>query len=264
WDAALEHSRQAERMDPRGVGNMRNLGDVLLLTRRWSEARQVYDRALALVPDNLEIIESRAVTFLGEGDLAGARVYLKEAQSRVDAAALVAYLAINRDYVWVLDRGQTALLRSLTPAPFDDDEGQWAICQAQACAFAGEAAGVRDYAERARKAYESRIPATPEDVNLLTSHALALAYLGRKEEAIREAEHAYTLWPLERDATSGAYVRHQLARVYILAGEQEKAIDLLQTLLKIPYYLSPGLLKIDPNFDPLRRNPRFEKLVAGK
>jgi hypothetical protein len=53
------------------------------------------------------------------------------------------------------------------------------------------------------------------------------------------------------------------ARIYILVGESEKALDQLEPLLKIPYYLSPGWLKIDPNFDPLRSNPRFERLVEG-
>ena len=58
-------------------------------------------------------------------------------------------------------------------------------------------------------------------------------------------------------------VRHQLARIYILVGEPEKAINTLEPLLKIPYYLSPAWLRIDPTFDPLRKNPRFQKLVAA-
>jgi len=58
-------------------------------------------------------------------------------------------------------------------------------------------------------------------------------------------------------------MQHQLARIYLLTGEPEKALDLLEPLLKIPYSLSPGLLRIDPNFAPLKGNPRFEKLAAG-
>ena len=61
----------------------------------------------------------------------------------------------------------------------------------------------------------------------------------------------------------GPYYQHELVRIYMLVGEPEKALDRLEPLLKIPYYLSPGWLKIDPNFDPLRDNPRFQKLVAG-
>ena len=70
------------------------------------------------------------------------------------------------------------------------------------------------------------------------------------------------LRPGTKDASSGRY-QHQLVRIYMLVGEPEKALDQLEPLLKIPYYLSPGWLKIDPNFDPLRKNPRFQKLVAG-
>ena len=68
--------------------------------------------------------------------------------------------------------------------------------------------------------------------------------------------------PVSRDAFAGPYIQHQLARIYILAGEQDKALDTLEPLLKIPYYLSPAWLKVDPTFAPLRNNPRFQKLVG--
>ena len=71
------------------------------------------------------------------------------------------------------------------------------------------------------------------------------------------------LRPISKDAYGGPYLQHQLARIYILVGEPEKALDQLEPLLKIPYYLSPGWLRIDPTFAPLRGNPRFERLVAG-
>ena len=68
--------------------------------------------------------------------------------------------------------------------------------------------------------------------------------------------------PSDKDA-NGAYFQHQLARTYILVGEPEKAIDQLEPLLKVPYYLTPAWLRIDPTFDPLRSNPRFQRLVAA-
>jgi tetratricopeptide (TPR) repeat protein len=263
WDASVEHLRQAERLDPRSVFTLQQLGYSLLYLRRYSEAREAFDRALALAPANVYLIESKAMTFLAEGDLAGARAVLKAAPKDVEPTALVAYLATYSDLVWVLDEKQRELLLRLTPSAFDEDKGTWAICLTQACALRGDAANVHTYAEEARKAYEEQLRATPNDAGRHVLLGLSLAYLGRNEEAIREGQRGVTLDPVAKDAYSGPYVQHQLVRIYMLVGEPEKALDQLEPLLKIPYILSPGWLKIDPNFDPLRKNPRFQKLVAG-
>ena len=86
--------------------------------------------------------------------------------------------------------------------------------------------------------------------------------VGRRRRSGRASAASRSL-PVAKDALSGPYFQHQLVRIYMLVGEPEKALDQLEPLLKIPYFLSPGWLKIDPNFDPLRKNPRFQKLVAG-
>ena len=214
-------------------------------------------------PPTIILIENKAMTYLGEGNLAGARAVLKAAPKEVEPTALVAYLATYQDLVWVLDEEQRELLLRLTPSAFDDDRGTWALCLVQAYALKGDAANVRTYAEEARKAIEEQLRAAPDDAQRHVDLGLALAYLGRKEEAIREGERGVALDPVSKDARNGPYFQHQLARIYMLVGEPEKALDQLEPLLKIPYYLSPGWLKIDPNFDPLRKNPRFQKLVAA-
>jgi tetratricopeptide (TPR) repeat protein len=263
WDAAVEHFRQAERLDPRPSGRSGPFIDALLRLRRYPEAREAINRGLSLAPNNLALIQAKALTFLAEGDLAGARAVFKPAQKEVEPTALVAYQATYNDLVWVLDEPQRELLLRLMPNAFDDDRGAWGLCLVQAYALKGETANVRTYAEEARKAFEEQLRATPGDAQRHVLLGLALAYLGRKEEAIREGERSLALLPVTKDAIAGPYNQHQLARIYILVGEPEKALDQLEPLLKIPYYLSPGRLKIDPNFDPLRKNPRFQKLVGG-
>jgi eukaryotic-like serine/threonine-protein kinase len=263
WDAAVEHFRQAERLDPRAVGNLSTLGNALVRLRRYPEAREALDRALGLAPANLSSIEAKAMTFLAEGDLPGARAVLKATPRQVDSAALVAYISNYFDLVWVLDEEQRELLLRLTPSAFDDDRSTWALCLLQAYALKGDAAKVRTYAEEARKALEEQLRGAPNDPGRRVGLGLALAYLDRKGESIREGERGVALDPVSKDAQNGPYIQHQLVRIYMLVGEPEKALDQLEPLLKIPYYLSPGWLKIDPNFDPLRKNPRFQKLVAG-
>jgi eukaryotic-like serine/threonine-protein kinase len=263
WDAAVEHFRQAERLDPRSANILAVFGEALLRLRRYPEARGTFDRGLALAPASLELIEGKAMTYLGEGDLAGARAVLKAAPKDVEPTALVARMASAWDLVWVLDDEQRELLLRLTPGAFDDDRAIWGICLAQAYALNIDTANVRTQAEEARKAYEVQLRAVPGDAELHVFLGLALAYLGRKEEAIREGERGAALEPPSKDADAGPYLQHQLVRIYTLVGEPEKALDKLEPLLKIPCYVSPGWLKIDPNFDPLRQNPRFQKLVAG-
>ena len=263
FDRAAEMFRQASRLDPRGVANLRWLGDSLLRSRRAVEAREVLTRALAIAPSSLVIIELRAMTFVSEGDLSGARASLQASASAVDPTALVSFLATYNEMGWVLDEPQRELLLRLTPSAFDDDRGTWGLDLAQAFALKKDAANTRLHAGEAAKAFEEQLKSAPDDPVLHACLGGSLAYLGRKDEAIREGERAVSLAPISKDGLNGPYIQHQLVRIYLVTGEPEKALDQLEPLLKMPYFLTPAWLKIDPNFDPLRKNPRFQKLVAS-
>ena len=263
WDAAVEHLKQAERLDPRSLITLRRLGTALLYTRHSSEARAVIDHALALAPSNVSALEYKAMTFLMEGDLSAARAVLTNAPKEIDRGVLVAFTAQFQDLVWLLDDAQRELLVNMQPSAFDDDKGAWGLCLAQAFALKGDASNVRKFAEQARAALEEQVRVAPGDAQRHVLLGFSLAYLGRKDEAIREGEGAVKMLPISKDAYTGPYVQHQLVRIYILSGEPDKAIAQLEPLLKVPYALSPGWLKIDPNFDPVRKNPRFQRLVAG-
>ena len=126
----------------------------------------------------------------------------------------------------------------------------------------GDARRAIIYADSARLALEEQSRAAPEDGQRHVLLGLALAYLGRKAEAIREGRRGVELLPISRDAYFGPYVQLQLVRIYLLIGEPEQALDQLEPLLRVPFYLSPGWLRVDPTFDPIRTEPRFRRLVS--
>jgi serine/threonine-protein kinase len=263
WEAALQHLREAQTIDPRAVNTARRLARALLWLRDYPEALRVSNQGLALAPASLEILENKAMVYLAQGDLAGARAVLRDAPKELEPDVLVPYLGTYWDLAWVLDEEQRRLLLRLPPSAFDDNRANWGVVLAQAYALDGDLAHTRAYADSGSIAFEEQLRATPEDAQLHVLHGLALAYSGRTAEAIAEGEKGLALQPIAKDAYSGAYNQHVLARIYVLAGKPDKALDQLEPLLKIPYYLSPGWLKIDPTFAPLRGNPRFERLVNG-
>jgi serine/threonine protein kinase/TolB-like protein/tetratricopeptide (TPR) repeat protein len=264
WEAARGHLEQAARLDPRNVFIFQVLGNELLRTRHYPEAKHAFDHALQLTPADLGVLQDRAMVALAQGDLAGAQSVIKAAPKEVDPTALVAFMATYNDLYWVLDEPQQRLLLRLTASAFDGDRGVWGAVFAQAYAFQGNTAMARVYADSARPTMEQQVQDAPEDAQRHTFLGLISAYLGHKEAAIREGKRGVTLLPITRDAGDAPYIQHQLVRIYLLVGEPEKALDQLEPLLKMPYFLSPAWLKIDPNFAPLRGNPRFERLVQGK
>ena len=262
WDSALVSLSRAVTLDPRSVAPGRRLGFTLMRLRRYPEAIAATDRVLALAPDNIGVIETRAMIELGKGDLAAARAVISAAAPRLEPTALVAYLGNYWDLYWLLDDAQQQLLLRLTPSPFDDDRSAWGIVLAETDQLRGDSLRTRAYADSARLAIEKILESTPNDAQRRVFHGLALAYLGRRAEAIREGEKAAALLPVSRDGFTGPYIQQLLVRIYMLTGEKEKALDHLEPLLTVPYHLSPGWLRIDPTFAPLKNEPRFQKMVA--
>ena len=221
------------------------------MMRRYREARDAADQAMALLPA-LENLEWKAMTYLGEGDLEGARAVLKSPPPGVEPGALAAYVATYYDLFWALNDEQQALLIRLGPSLFDNDRGAWGLSLAGTHALRGDRARARAYADSARIAMDLQLRDTPDDPGLNVYQATALAYLGRKADAVRLGKRGAELLPMSRDAMNGAYFVHQLARIYVLVGEPEPAIDQLEQLMKVHYFMSPAWLRIDPTFDPLR------------
>jgi serine/threonine-protein kinase len=263
WDSALVHFQRAQRLDPRSVDPLRNLAYLLLWLRRYPQALESVDRALALAPANMDLIEVKVMISLAQGNLAGSRALIPAASKEVERAALVAFFAYYWDLQWVLQDADQTILLGTSPSSFYDDRGTWGNILAQIHWLRGDRSRARVYADSARIAYAEQLRAAPQDAQRHVLYGLSLAYLGRKAEAVLEGQRGVALMSIVDDPYQGPYIQHQLVRIYILVGEPEKALDQLEPLLKTPYFLSPGWLKVDPTFEPLRNNPRFQRLVAG-
>jgi tetratricopeptide (TPR) repeat protein len=231
--------------------------------RLYPEAIATADLALLLAPNNLGLFVTRSMIALAQGDLTEARAVVHAVPNEVENRTVVASFGSFWDLYWVLDSVQQEVLVGLTPKSFDDNRGTWGMALAQTHWLRGDKVRGASYADSARIALEQHLQTAPMDPLLHSMHGLALAYLGRKEEAIAEGTRGVALMPISKDAQYGPFIEYQLARIYILVGEPDEAVDHLEVLLGVPNYLSPGWLRVDPTFDPLRTNPRFRRLASG-
>jgi tetratricopeptide (TPR) repeat protein len=236
---------------------------MMLWMRRYPEARDAYERALGIAPLDFNILEQRAMVDLARGDLTSARAVLRRTPRGTDRAGLVAAVASYFDLGWALDDADQRVVLGLGPAAFGDDRLAWALALTQVHAFRGDERLARAYADSARMAADAALRTAPMESQLRVLHGVALAYLGAREAAVREGERGVALLPVTKNANDGPYMQHQLVRIYLLLGEPEKALAQLEPLLRMPYYLSPGWLRIDPTFAPLEGNPRFDRLTSG-
>jgi tetratricopeptide (TPR) repeat protein len=207
------------------------------------------------------MVSLKVMVAVARGDLDSARAVIRAAARRIDPAALYPFFAGYQDLYWVLDDVQQRQVLTAPPSAFDDDRGSWGLVRAGLYHLRGDRRRTAVYADSARLALEAQIRVAPDDGQRHALLGLALAYLGRKADAIREGQRGVELMPISRDAYFGPYNQLQLVRIYLLTGEPDLALDQLEPLLRVPCYLSPGWLRIDPTFDPLRKQPRFQRLL---
>ena len=261
WDDGLLHLQQARLVSPRSPAVLGRLVRVLLWTRRDEDAIATADTALAISPQDVVTFEWKVMARLAQGDLAAARRVIAGRPKELSSETLVLNLSAYYGLMWTLDGEQRQLLMGLPIEAFGGDEFARASVFAEAQALFGADDEARRWAAKAEGAFVARLAENPDTSSTHSAHGLALAYLGRRDEAVREGLRAIELTPRSRDAMNGCYYEHQMARIYLVLGEKEKALDRLEPLLKAPYFLTPKWLAIDPNFAPLKGHPRFERLL---
>jgi serine/threonine protein kinase/Tfp pilus assembly protein PilF len=245
------------------------INETLLLLRRYAEAEQHIDHYLNFRPDAAYTYASKSHLYLQwQGNTTKARMALEDASKRVSLTdngwiILVTILVdlYDRNYQGALDTLNALPVEIIEFRPFYYPKAQ---LMAQIYGLTGQKELKRQYYESARDILESKIKEDPDDARLHSSLGIVYGGLDRKEDAIQEGKHAVELLPAKKDALRHKDRLIDLAKIYAMVGEYDKAIDKIEYLLSVPCWLSVPLLKLDPVWDPLRDHPRFQKLVEEK
>jgi serine/threonine-protein kinase len=262
---ALARLRRARELDPRSVPTAIRFSFRLTQERLWDEARGVADRGLELSPTNLILLLSRVTADVGEGNADGARAVIARAAATpgMDPAALAANFAGAEDLHWLLDDEMQRLVLDLPPSAFDNSRSTWALVRTRVHAGRGDTALARAWADTAERELRREVRASPEEPRVRLMLAVALGFLGRGEEAVREGERGMALIKDLQSGIESHYLLRQMALVHLLAGQPDRALDRLEQLLGIKQHYAGGWLRVDPAFAALRGEERFRRLTLS-
>jgi eukaryotic-like serine/threonine-protein kinase len=262
FEDALAHAKQAAAVDPRSARSAGRVAAAYTNIRRYGEALPAWDRALALSPDNLSIVQSKASIYLSLGQLDSAHALVNATLKRVDTTAVLARFSLYGEQMWALPPELWPKITRLAASDFGGDKGHWNLKVGHTYLLLGDTARGRMFGDSARVAFEAQLKDFPERAQLHELLARSLALGGHRKEAIEAAERSLEMRETTLDATLRPYVHFQVARILIQSGDYDRALDLLEPLLTtLVSDLTPAYLKLDPIFKPLYGNARFQRLA---
>jgi TolB-like protein/Tfp pilus assembly protein PilF len=267
WAESNANMEKAAALDPKNATILINLAYNYLALRNFEEAEKTIDRAIAIAPRSFATRGLKAYVIIAQtGDLAAAEKQISSIQAEGDPNGMVTssrfwFLTLQRKFaeaVAVLEKLPNETLsqpnNTTAPAPKAMLKGTIYFLQ-------GDMTNSRTEFEKALVTSEQLLREAPDDAARHAQHGMILAALNRKQEAIAEGKRAVELLPESRDAFDGPGLTASLAQIYACTGEFDEAFRLVDHLLATPNGLTVPMLKLDPAWDPLRSDPRYQALI---
>ncbi len=265
WTESTANLEKSAALDPRDANTLINLASNYMALRKFEAADKTVDRAIAIAPQSFEIASLKGyLAILWKGDLSMAEKQYSSIPGDSDPTGVMAWLR-SGVLIWerkfpealaVLQKFPGETFATVTTAPMPKSLLEGTIYSLQ-----GDEQRAQTKFEHARELSEQLLRDAPEDAARHAQHGLILAGLGRKQDAIAAGKRAVELLPESQDAMDGPKCTASLAQIYALTGETDEAFRLIDHLLSVPNGLTIPVLKLDPIWDPLRKDPRFQALI---
>jgi serine/threonine-protein kinase len=265
WQESIASLKRAVELDPLSYGNLIELGETYSLVRDYPNAERVIDRAITIAPNLPGAYSDKMLTYMNwDGHVDQLPGVMRNALSHVTFGALMADAGTGVGAQLAADSAYGAELAALSPAAFGEDLLGYLRLKASAYRLRGDATRSRAYSDSVATTARAELKDKPDEALTHGALGVAEAYRGQGDQAIQEGRRAVELLPLSKDALDATFAIRQLAEIYMVVGEANAAVDQLQGMIAVPSYASAAGIRADPTWAPLRGNPRFERLVAGK
>ena len=274
WAEAIAAYKRAEAIDPRNQVTLYDASQTYFGLRDWSNALRGLDRVLELAPDSVNVkIQRGYIEFFMKGNTASIKAALESTPANIDPDGVVTFARWD---VSLMDRDPAAAERALASCRLETITSQPGAplpkSYLQGCIdlVRNDTARAQTDFEAARPALEKTVADSPQDSTRHAQLGLLYAFMGRKEDALREGRRAVELKPVARDVIEGAVAQAFQALIFARTGETDRAISEIERLLTTPFavdYADDSItlsdLRTRWEWDPLRNNPRFQKILAG-